>query len=110
MKSRPRHITIAALATIVLFPAGASATQLHGDHSRSPGAYICGTNYSMNSVDGKYCAPTHATPIASLPPASAAALRSEQTSAVVRPNADEQTPARTGVTIVRVSTPTSGFD
>jgi len=64
MKSRPRHITIAALATIVLFPAGASATQLHGDHSRSPGAYICGTNYSMNSVDGKYCAPTHATPIA----------------------------------------------
>jgi len=110
MKSRPRHITIAALATIVLFPAGASATQLHGDHSRSPGAYICGTNYSMNSVDGKYCAPRHATPIASLPPASAAALRSEQTSAVVRPNADEQTPARTGVTIVRVSTPTSGFD
>ena len=26
----------------------------------------------MNSVDGKYCPPRHATPIASLPPASAA--------------------------------------
>lgn len=110
MKSRPRQITLAAIATIVLFPAGAGATRLHGDHSRSPGAYTCGINYSMNSVDGKYCPPRHATPIPSIPPASAAALRSEQTSSVVRTNADEQTPARTRVTIVRVSTPTSGFD
>ena len=110
MRSSPRYITLAAIATIALFPAGAGATQLHGDHSRSPGAYICGINYSMNSVDGKYCAPRHATPIASPPPASAAALRSEQTSSVVRPNADQQTPARTRVTIVRGSTPSSGFD
>ena len=79
MKSRPRHITLAAITTLALLPAAAAAspigtgeTQLHGDHSRSPGAYICGTNYSMNSVDGKYCQPRHATPIASLPPASAA--------------------------------------
>jgi len=53
-------------------PVGAGATQHHWDHSQSPGAYICGTNYSMNSVDGKYCPPRHATPIASLPPATAA--------------------------------------
>src|SRR5690349_7520956 len=67
-----RIITVAAIATIALLPASAGATQLHGDHSQSPGAYICGINYSMNSVDGKYCPPRHATPIASPPPASAA--------------------------------------
>ena len=38
---------------------------LHGDHSENPGAYICGTNYSMNSVDGGYCPPRHATPTVS---------------------------------------------
>ena len=79
MKSRPRHITLAAITTLALLPAAASArpigeelTQLHGDHSQSPGAYTCGINYSMNSVDGKYCPPRHATPIASLRPTSAA--------------------------------------
>ena len=51
---------------------GADATQHRGDHSQSPGAYSCGINYSMNSVDGQYCQPKHATPIASLPPATAA--------------------------------------
>ena len=78
-KSRPRHITLAAITTLALLPAAAGArpigeelTQLHGDHSQSPGAYTCGINYSMNSVDGKYCPPRHATPIASLRPASAA--------------------------------------
>ena len=49
---------------------GAAGVALH--HSQSPGAYSCGINYSRNSVDGKYCPPRHATPIASLPPASAA--------------------------------------
>ena len=79
MKSRSRHITLAAITTLALLPAAASArpigeelTQLHGDHSQSPGAYTCGINYSMNSVDGKYCPPRHATPIASLRPTSAA--------------------------------------
>jgi hypothetical protein len=79
MKSRPRHIPLVAIAAIALFPAGAAAspvgageTQLHGDHSQSPGAYICGINYTMNSVDGKYCLPRHATRIATRPPASAA--------------------------------------
>jgi hypothetical protein len=79
MKSRPRHITLAAITTLALLPAAAGArpigqelTQLHGDHSQSPGAYTCGINYSMNSVDGKYCPPRHATPIASLRPPSAA--------------------------------------
>ena len=79
MKSRPRHITLAAITTLALLPAAAGArpigeelTQLHGDHSQSPGAYTCGINYSMNSVDGKYCPPRHATPIASLRPTSAA--------------------------------------
>ena len=77
MKSTPRHITLAAITTLALLPAGAAArpidadaTQLHGDHSQSPGAYICGINYSMNSVDGKYCPPRQA--IASPAPASAA--------------------------------------
>ena len=75
MKSRPRHITLAAITTLALLPAAASArpigeelTQLHGDHSQSPGAYTCGINYSMNSVDGKYC---DATPNVSAPAASA---------------------------------------
>ena len=63
-----RIITLAATATIALLPAGAGATQPHGGHSQSPGAYICGTNYSMNSVDGKYC---DATPNVSAPAASA---------------------------------------
>lgn len=49
---------------------GAAGVALH--HSQSPGAYSCGINYHRNSVDGKYCPPRHATPIASLPPASAA--------------------------------------
>jgi hypothetical protein len=77
MKSTPRHVALAAITTLALLPAGAAArpigadaTQLHGDHSQSPGAYICGINYSMNSVDGKYCLPRHAT--ASRAPASAA--------------------------------------
>ncbi|MBV8948636.1 MAG: hypothetical protein JOZ95_24655, partial [Solirubrobacterales bacterium] len=83
-------------------PVGAGATQHHWDHSQSPGAYICGTSYSMNSVDGKYCPPRHATPIASLPPATAASARpdpapsgtgqSQTTTAapVARPNPDQQ--------------------
>ena len=66
-----RIITLAATATIALLPAGAGATQPHGGHSQSPGAYICGTNYSMNSVDGKYCPPRHAAPNVSPPAASA---------------------------------------
>jgi hypothetical protein len=77
MKSTPRRITLAAITTLALLPAGAAARpigaagpQLHGDQSQSPGAYICGINYSMNSVDGKYCPPRHA--IESQPPASAA--------------------------------------
>jgi len=49
---------------------GAAGVALH--RSRSPGADRCGINHSRNSVDGKYCAPRHATPIASLPSASAA--------------------------------------
>ena len=72
MPPTKRIIILAAIATIALLPAGAGATQPHGGHSQSPGAYICGTNYSMNSVDGKYCPPRHATPIGSLRPASAA--------------------------------------
>ena len=79
MKSRPRHITLAAITTLAFLPAAAGArpigeelTQLHGDHSQSPGAYTCGINYSMNSVDGKYCPPRLAATIASLRPASAA--------------------------------------
>jgi hypothetical protein len=41
--------------------------------------------------------------------ARAAAARPAQTGPVVRPNADQQTPVSAPVTIVRVSTPTSGF-
>jgi hypothetical protein len=40
----------------------------------------------------------------------AAAARPAQTRPVVRPNPDEQTPVSAPATIVRVSTPTSGFD
>jgi hypothetical protein len=70
MKSTARRITLAAITTLALLPAGAAARPIGGDHSQSPGAYICGINYSMNSVDGKYCPPRHA--IASPAPASAA--------------------------------------
>ena len=106
MPPTKRIITLAAITTIALLPAGAGATQPHGRHTQSPRAYtcginytmnsvdgkycppmradvsppaasaapayICGTSYTMNSVDGKYCPPRHATPSASLPPASAA--------------------------------------
>ena len=72
MPRTKRISTLAAIATIALLPAGAGATQPHGNHSQSLGAYSCGINYSMNSVDGKYCLLRQATPIASLPPASAA--------------------------------------
>ena len=41
------------------------APHLHVNHFENPGAYICGTNYSMNSVDGGYCPPRHATPTVS---------------------------------------------
>jgi hypothetical protein len=40
---------------------------------------------------------------------AAAAAPPAQTSSVVRPNADQQTPVSAPTTIVRVSTPTSGF-
>ena len=70
-----RMITLAAIATIALAPAGAGATQLHRDHSQTPRGYSCGINYSMNSVDGKYCVPRHATLIASLAAANAAPAR-----------------------------------
>jgi hypothetical protein len=41
--------------------------------------------------------------------APAAASRPAQTSSVVRPNPDQQTPLSARATIVRVSTPTTGF-
>jgi hypothetical protein len=102
MPPTKRIIILAAIATIALLPAGAGATQPHLGHSQSPGAdicginytmnavdgkychatpnvsrsaagaYVCGTNYSMNSVDGKYCQPRHATPNVSAPEASVA--------------------------------------
>ena len=72
MPRTKRIITLAAIATIALTPAGAGATQLHRDHSQTPGAHSCGINYSMNDVDGKYCPPRDATLIASLPAANAA--------------------------------------
>jgi hypothetical protein len=56
-----RISTLATIATIALLPASAGATQLHGNHSQGPGAYSCGINYSMNSVNGKYCPSRHAT-------------------------------------------------
>jgi hypothetical protein len=71
MARTKRIITLTAIATIGLLPAGAGATQPHGDHAQTPGAYICGISYSMNSVDGKYCPPRHATLNVSPPAASA---------------------------------------
>ena len=100
----------AASAQSDLAPPGtpSGAPHLHGNHFENPGAYICGTNYTMNSVDGKYCPPRHGTHSVSLTPASAAPARgSAQSQAttgapVVRPNPDQQTqPGPVGPPILR---------
>ena len=72
-----------ASAQFVVAPAGtpSGAAHLHGDHAQNPGGYICGTNYSMNSVDGKYCRPRQAAQLAlsaAVPPILPRARASEQ--------------------------------
>ena len=125
----------AAFAQFVVAPAGtpSGAPHLHGDHSQNPGGYICGTNYSMNSVDGKYCPPRQAAqlalsaavpPILPAPrtPAARAAYERDfgpqSLAAAKQPPLPRNAkfslaglpPASTPAMIARVTGPGSGFD